>query len=221
MPFEMRRHKSGTGRCANSVPFLTKCKPVTEVHNMASFDFSAAHARLIGLTGPAGCGKDTIAERLFAVHGFVPTAVADPLRSAASDLYGVDHEDFTDPVRLGTVNGYWGMTPRQMMSRLRLQVGSEFLVRRWALTYNEIRDVANCVVSDVEDDVAAEIIRDCGGVIIHVSRPGCDAEDRVAFCDGDLVLDNVGDIKTLYAKVDAMIEAHVTLLLNQNLATSN
>jgi dephospho-CoA kinase len=38
--------------------------------------------RLIGLTGPAGCGKDTVAGFLCIVHGFVQVSFAKPIRNA-------------------------------------------------------------------------------------------------------------------------------------------
>ena len=41
--------------------------------------------QLIGLTGRAGCGKDTIASFLCEAHGFVQIALADPLRDGRAD----------------------------------------------------------------------------------------------------------------------------------------
>lgn len=171
---------------------------------------------LIGLTGPAGCGKGTIAERLWALHGYVATAFAEPLRHAASEAFCVDYEDFVDRDKKDAVNAYWGMTPRQMLQKMGTEAmrgtfGMEFWLRRWALTYNEIRDVANCVVSDVRFENEAEMVRDCGGLIIHVSRPGIErlegdhASGRgVKFYEGDRVLYNGTDIKGLFEKVDAL-----------------
>lgn len=174
---------------------------------------------LIGLTGPAGCGKDTIADRLFAMHGFVPTAFADPLRSAASEAFGLDYSDFIDRDKKDAVNAYWGMTPRQMLQQMGTEAmrgtfGPEFWVRRWALTYNEIRDVANCVVSDVRFDNEAETIRDAGGIIVHVTRLGIDPVEGnhasargVAFVEGDLLFSNVEGLDALYGKVDHLIRS--------------
>lgn len=173
---------------------------------------------LFGLTGPAGCGKDTIAERLMAMHGFVPTAFADPLRSAASEAFGVDYNDFIDREKKDAVNAYWGMSPRQMLQKtgteaMRGTFGPEFWIRRWALTYNEIRDVASCVVSDVRFENEAEMVRDCGGTVIHIWRPGVGdlegdhASGRgIQFYEGDIVLGNDRDIKALFEKVDALVK---------------
>jgi adenylate kinase family enzyme len=45
---------------------------------------------LIGLTGPAGCGKDTVADLLVTHAGFKKMAFADPLRAEVCRAFGVD-----------------------------------------------------------------------------------------------------------------------------------
>jgi hypothetical protein len=45
---------------------------------------------LIGLTGPAGCGKDTVADLLVTHAGFKKIAFADPLRAEISDAFQID-----------------------------------------------------------------------------------------------------------------------------------
>ena len=52
--------------------------------------------RLIGLAGRAGAGKDTIADRLVANHGFVRVAFADKLKSIISDAFDVPLHFFND-----------------------------------------------------------------------------------------------------------------------------
>lgn len=43
---------------------------------------------IIALTGPAGCGKDTVADYLCATHGFVKLAFADALRLEVCQAFG-------------------------------------------------------------------------------------------------------------------------------------
>jgi hypothetical protein len=45
---------------------------------------------LIGLTGPAGCGKDTVADLLTTHCGFYKMAFADGLRNEVCDAFGIE-----------------------------------------------------------------------------------------------------------------------------------
>lgn len=45
---------------------------------------------LIGLTGPAASGKDTVADLLVTHCGFIKLALADPLKAEVSDAFGVE-----------------------------------------------------------------------------------------------------------------------------------
>ena len=45
---------------------------------------------LIGLTGPAGSGKDTVADLLVTHCGFIKFAFADPLKTEVADAFGID-----------------------------------------------------------------------------------------------------------------------------------
>lgn len=45
---------------------------------------------IIGLTGPAGCGKDTVAQLLATHLGFAHLAFADALRAEVCEAYGID-----------------------------------------------------------------------------------------------------------------------------------
>lgn len=45
---------------------------------------------LIGLTGPAGCGKDTVADLLVTHCGFYKIAFADSLRGEVCDAFGIE-----------------------------------------------------------------------------------------------------------------------------------
>lgn len=173
---------------------------------------------LIGLTGPAGCGKDTIAERLLTMHGFTPTAFATPLRAAAAEAFGIDYWDFLEREKKDVVHEFWGITPRQMLQRMgtdamRGTFGDEFWTRRWMLTYREGVRTDNVVVTDVRFENEAKLLRNLGGVIVHVSRPNLPnlegdhvSGQGIAFKDGDLRLANDHDMKGLFEKVDALME---------------
>lgn len=47
--------------------------------------------KLLGISGPAGSGKDSVADRLVAKYGFVKISLADPLKRICQEIY-----DFSD-----------------------------------------------------------------------------------------------------------------------------
>lgn len=170
---------------------------------------------LLGLTGPAGAGKDTVGKRLYMTHNFVNTSFAEPLRCAAMEVFGLDYDHFIDRELKETVNGYWGLTPRQMLQRLGTEAirgtfGPEFWVRRWCQTYAEVHDTDHIVVTDVRFPEEAQMVRERGGVLVHILRDDVTrfnhaSDQGIPFLAGDHVIENDGDIKGLYAKVDSLM----------------
>lgn len=53
------------------------------------------HLTIIGLTGPAGSGKDTVGDLLVAHAGFTKMAFADPLKKEVADAFDVELLDLT------------------------------------------------------------------------------------------------------------------------------
>ena len=49
-----------------------------------------SRTHIIGLAGPAGCGKDTTADLLVTHCGFVKLAFSDPLYTEVSDAFGIE-----------------------------------------------------------------------------------------------------------------------------------
>ncbi|MCV6612896.1 MAG: hypothetical protein OIF55_19240 [Amphritea sp.] len=109
--------------------------------------------KLIGLTGPAGCGKNTVAEMLSrGDRGF--------------------HRSIR--VReLSALDGYLSELP-----------STEYVV-----------------FSDVDTEEAATWLRERGGVIVHIVRPGADDEPPVEYQPGDFALDNSCDYAALKQSV--------------------
>ncbi len=167
--------------------------------------------KLIGLTGLAKSGKDTIAALLFHYHDFTPMAFAGPLKEAAEAAFGLPSFYFHDQDLKEQVLSYWGMTPREILQKMGTEAmqpvfGKDFWVRRWIAGYAALKDTDNVVVSDVRFQAEADAVRGLGGTIIHVKRQGAglcgdlaehSSEAGVMYADGDVVLENNGTIEDL------------------------
>lgn len=136
---------------------------------------------VIGLTGRAGAGKDTLAADL-AAYGYRRVAFADPLKRAAYD---------TNP-RVDTGSGSWSV--QYLVDRLgwdgakRYPEVREYLQRFgvamrdavpgvWLAAAQHSIEAAlaageSVVVTDVRFEDEARMIRGLGGLVARVTRPG-------------------------------------------------
>lgn len=91
---------------------------------------------MIGLHGPINAGKDTIAAILCRDFGFRRIAFADPLKDAASPLFGIPRHYFDDRELKEKPLPQWnGMSPRDLLrwlgtEILRDQFDQDFLLKR-------------------------------------------------------------------------------------------
>lgn len=140
--------------------------------------------KLIGLTGKAGAGKDTLASLILEHTTGTTRAFADPLRRAAKEIFGLTDEQMTDRVLKEQVVPYWGMSPRRILQLLGTEsvrgvFGGETWVknadlRLEALMRSESLEelpVAVCIWADCRFAEEAQWIRDNGGIVIQILRP--------------------------------------------------
>lgn len=124
---------------------------------------------VVGLTGRAGSGKDTVADYLVAEHGFTKISMAGPLKRAVVELFGLDPSVFEDRVRKEAVVEDWGRSPRWLAQWLgtdvlRKEIDEEVFTKT---AKRRIAAVANgrVVVSDVRFDNEARMVHELGGVV--------------------------------------------------------
>lgn len=153
---------------------------------------------LIGLTGAAGTGKDTIADMLGVQRGFVKLAFADALRAEVCAAFNVPMAYLTkretkehpigalalwncaDPGFVRAMGSHCRITarsPRQIMqwwgTEYRRAQDHLYWVNRTGLDIDTLRSCGRpVVVSDVRFADEAELIRSNGGAIWQVTRPG-------------------------------------------------
>ncbi|WP_010323011.1 hypothetical protein [Marinobacterium stanieri] len=144
--------------------------------------------KLIGLTGKAGAGKDTLASLILEHTTGTTRAFADPMRRAAKEIFGLTDEQMTDRVLKEQVVPYWGMSPRRILQLLGTEsVRGVFGGDTWvknadlrleALMRSESHEelpVEVCIWTDCRVEEEAEWIRANGGIVVEVRRPGIDA----------------------------------------------
>lgn len=143
---------------------------------------------IIGITGFAGVGKDSLAEG-FQLQGYRQYSFAGPLKAGCAALFDIPRPVFDDPEYKEQEDSYWKISPRKIAQF----VGTEFfrdqinkllpdleqsfwisrLERELIIDYNSPEDV-KVVISDVRFQDELDWITSKEGKIIHLTRPGRD-----------------------------------------------
>lgn len=136
--------------------------------------------KIIGITGLARSGKDTLAEYLVNDHGFIKLSFAAPIRAFVADITGLPVSAMEDgPEKEQPLDWLNGQTPRRLMQTVGTEWGREMIDRDlWVkVVAQKIRQARQAgatgvVVSDVRFDNEAEFIREWGGEVVRVVRDG-------------------------------------------------
>ena len=135
---------------------------------------------IIGLSGYAQSGKNTVADILVDHHGFIALAFADPIKALVYDI----NPKINSIEIQGMVNEYgWDIVKQDPEVRRLLQTTGEagrqgideYL---WvALTLSQIKDPheGRYVITDVRFPNEASAISSQGGQLWRIERPGVDA----------------------------------------------
>lgn len=172
---------------------------------------------LIGLTGPMGCGKDTVADILVKDFGFKKYSFADALKQAAAAALGIGMEWFHSQEMKKQIIPHWGFTPREFLRRLgtdliRNNIREDFWIHRLKFGLQDVMGgfmPGRHVITDCRFEDEAEFIRS-NGALIHVTRPGFGAsahasEAGVEFKPKDIRIDNIGDLQALRGYVHCVL----------------
>lgn len=176
---------------------------------------------LIGLTGPARSGKDTVGDYLIAKHSFNRLSFAGPLKAMLMVGLNLDREQVNGNRKEEPIDWLDGVTPRSLMQTLGTEWGRQQHPDLW-LRIAEQRIVragpeTDIVFTDVRFDNEAKMIRSYGGNIFHISRndveiisgvKGHASESGVGFSMGicqDFFLLNNHTFESLYNQVEVVI----------------
>ena len=183
--------------------------------------------KLIGLTGPAGCGKDTVAQILCDTQEFRRISLADPIRQGLFTMLGIPEEHLTDrELKEQPMIELCGKSPRQAMQTLGTEWGRNCIdphiwlkvaerkveyINRLAATGNAY--INGIVISDIRFPGEAKWWREQGGSIWHIRRPNNPNATKAAHEseiplipeEGDSFLINDGDMDELFIQVSSLI----------------
>jgi hypothetical protein len=181
---------------------------------------------IIGLSGWARTGKDTVANYLVEKHDFVKLSFADPMRKALIALdpiitvSGV-YTPLSQAVRLIGWEELKTLSPdiRPLMQRLGTEVGRNIFGQNiWVdLAMQEADNHKNVVFADCRFQNEAQAIKDANGSVWRIMRSGVKpANNHISENDlnayiFDAYLSNSGDTKNLYKQVEEVMHSHYLL----------
>lgn len=176
---------------------------------------------LIGLSGYAGSGKDTVGARLVNKYDFERRAWADKLREVLYNLnpYVSSHKRVQDLVPVGCFDSEsWGQAKewkevRELLQRLGTEAGRDTLWPDiWVDATMRSMDVdTSYVITDCRFPNEAAAIVASGGYLVRVNRPGFgpinghSSETSLDYYTFDFVLDNEGTVEDLEDMVDDLV----------------
>ncbi|WP_323162842.1 hypothetical protein [Stenotrophomonas maltophilia] len=127
----------------------------------------------IGIAGAKRAGKDTLARELQADLGLPIDSFAAPLRKFVADLAGMGGNlDVLEVHKETPIPWLDGVTARQMMQTVGTEWGRQMVHPDLWVRALFARLPAGGIIPDVRFPNEAEAIRQRGGVVIRVSRPG-------------------------------------------------
>ena len=127
--------------------------------------------KIVGLTGKARSGKDTVAMRLATHYGYHHYWFSRPMKEACRNIFGWGDEHLYGDLK-DVVDTTYGVSPRYVLQTIGTDWGRDMINRDlWLIRAQQEMD-ANplIVVSDVRFDNEASLIRSNGGSVIRLGR---------------------------------------------------
>lgn len=138
--------------------------------------------KIIGVIGPIGSGKDTLAEYLITNHGYKKLSFASRVKDVASVAFGWDRallEGDTPASRVWReeVDLFWGTTPRQALQKIgtemfRGHIRDDFWIKIVEQKIQALQEehVKGIVITDCRFQNEIRLIQNMGGTLVHIQR---------------------------------------------------
>ena len=160
---------------------------------------------LIGISGKAGVGKDTLGRYLCDRYRCLHYYFAKPLKEGAKIMFNLTDEQIKDKEE---VIEPWGMSPRKIYQLLGTEVGRGIDVNIWvknAEMFVKQHPGWTVVITDVRFDNEAYWIRNRGGIVINIVRDKDYIEENTHSSESglrpeniDLIIKNNGTKEEMY-----------------------
>jgi len=176
---------------------------------------------IIGLCGKKLVGKDTVGAYIRSNYGFKRKAFADLVKQSAAVAFNFKEAQLEDQDFKEEVDPRFGITPREALQKfgvgMRSLFGDDFWVRRLQLDQLAKQTLHNYVITDVRFPNELGAIRLNNGVLIKIERPQSingngsshsseTALDSIPPEQYDYVINNTGDLSSLYEMIDKIME---------------
>lgn len=147
--------------------------------------------QLIAISGKAGSGKDTVASYISTKYLNTYTeAFADPIKRACAEAFGIDINDFNDPILKEATDLVWNVSPRkiaqfvgtemfrQTLHSLLQEIDNDFWVQRMDHLINgnilthlgaSYDDEDTIIISDLRFQNECDWLVENNAVIIHLT----------------------------------------------------
>lgn len=171
--------------------------------------------RVIGLTGPIGCGKSTAAAHL-ETKGYERIKMAGALKDMMR-VIGMTDAHIEGDLKEVPSALLCGKTPRFAMQTIGTEwgrdiIGNDIWCNIWtAKALHVLRSHSFGVVcDDVRFANEVEAVKSVGGIIIEIVRPGCERSASHASesfeISADIKIMNDGSIENLVKNLDALLD---------------
>ena len=174
---------------------------------------------IIGIHGKAKAGKDTAADYLHEQYGFSKYSFADPIKLIIMDAFQWEHRHCYGDLK-DVVDPKYGFSPRVAMQLFGTEFGRRLNPDLWLVFAEEqinqfsLNGGQSFVIPDVRFENEASFIRNQGGVVWHIHRPGNDncvgvgnhqSEAGIEFRDGDIRIVNDRSVEDLHLNIDTIM----------------
>ncbi|MAI64810.1 MAG: deoxynucleotide monophosphate kinase [Alteromonas sp.] len=167
---------------------------------------------IIGLTGKARSGKDTVAAHLQEAYKFHHYWFSKPMKDACRSMFGWGDEHLYGELK-EEVDQRYGISPRVALQTLGTEWGRNTINSDlWILrAQKEIEQHENIVISDCRFDNEAAAVISSGGIVIEIVRQDINqvaahsSESGISSSLINYQIENNGTLPELYRSVDKFL----------------